>query len=262
MTPPPIVLTIAGSDSSGGAGMQADARAIQARGGFACTAITAITAQNTRGIVAWLPVSATLITAQIEAVLWDLPVAAVKIGLLPNAASVKRVAGVLAGWPQLPVVIDPVLGSTSGTRFLDDAGIAVLRTHLLPRATLVTPNWPEAERLTERRVANEDEAEAAARALVQSSGSNVLVKGGHGAGTRCSDILVTTGGTVRRVSGERIETRNTHGTGCVLSAAIAAGLAAGVELEDAIEQARALLRGGLEAGRDRVWGAGAGPALG
>ncbi len=262
MKPPPIVLTIAGSDSGGGAGIQADARAIHALGGFACTAITAITAQNTRGVRAWQATPATLLSAQIAAVLDDLPVAAVKTGLLPDAASIRVVARLLAAYPSLPIVVDPVIGSTSGTRFLDDEGLVALRELLLPRATLVTPNWPEAAALTDVAITDLFTATRAAEALRATTGAAVLLKGGHSTETDfCTDLLVHADGRVESFAAPRIRTANTHGTGCTLSAAIAAGLARGDDLADAIRAARELLRSGLENGRALRWGGGAGPAF-
>lgn len=258
--PPLGVLTIAGSDSGAGAGIQADARVIHAMGGFACTAITAVTAQNTRGVTHWQAMPPRMITAQIEAVLADLPVAAVKTGLLPGAPAVRAVARALAG-RRLPLVIDPVIGSTSGTRFLDEAGVRALRAHLLPLATVVTPNWPEATALTGRRVASHEEAEAAARCLADASGVAVLVKGGHASGQRCRDCLVTPDGMTRWFEHARVSTRNTHGTGCVLSAAIATGLAAGCDLPQAVAAAVRRLHGGLVQGRRIRWGGGRGPAF-
>jgi len=261
MKPPPCVLTIAGSDSGAGAGIQADARTIHALGGFACTAITAVTAQNTRGIAAWRPVPTALLAAQIAAVLDDLPVAAIKTGLLPGAAAVRAVAGTLAKYPRVPLVVDPVIGSTSGTRFLPPAGRRALLRELFPRATLVTPNWPEAEWLTGRRVRTFAEAESAARCLLDTGCQAVLVKGGHAPGRVCRDCLVVAEGHAVWLESPRIKTRNTHGTGCVLSAVIALRLARGDSVEAAIAQAREFLSACLAAGRKLAFGAGAGPAL-
>ena len=259
MKPPFCVLTIAGSDSGAGAGIQADARTIHALGGHALTAITAITAQNTRGVTAWRPVSTTLLALQIEAVLSDFPVAAIKTGLLPGAAAVQTVALSLQRFPKIPLIVDPVLGSTSGTLFLPSAGRRALLRDLLPLATLVTPNWPEAAALTGRDVRTFAEAEAAGRALAESAGCAVLVKGGHGPGRICRDFLVTTDGRGRWFAGPRVATRNTHGTGCVLSAAIAAGLARGLSLPVAVKYARDHLHRALRSGRHRRWGPGRGP---
>ena len=268
--PPPVVLTIAGSDSGAGAGIQADSRAIHALGGFACTAITALTAQNTLGVTAWRPTPPALLAAQIDAVLSDLPVAALKTGLLPGAPAIRAVATALARHPRrLPLVIDPVIGSTSGTRFLDAAGLRALRRHLFPLATLITPNWPEAAALTGLPVTTLAEAEQAARALARSADCAVLLKGGHSPDrARCVDLLVLPSPAgrpaplrLRRFSAPRLATPNTHGTGCTLSAAIAAGLARGLALPAAVSRARALLRRGLFSHRSTRLGSGRGPAF-
>jgi hydroxymethylpyrimidine/phosphomethylpyrimidine kinase len=261
MKTPACVLTIAGSDSGGGAGVQADARTIQALGGFACTAITAVTAQNTRGITAWRPVSADLLAAQLAAVLDDLPVAAVKTGLLPGTAAVRAVVNALSTRSGIPLVVDPVLGSTSGTRFLPPAALRVLRLELLPRATLVTPNWPEAEALTGLRIRTRADVEAAGRHLLAAGCRAVLIKGGHGPGLRCGDALMEAGQKAVWWESRRIRTRNSHGTGCVLSAAIALRLARGDSLVAATSAARKFLLAGLIAGRRMAMGDGAGPAF-
>lgn len=257
----PVILTIAGSDSGAGAGVQADARTIHALGGYALTAIAAVTAQNTRGVRAWRATPPALLAAQIEAVLEDFEVAAIKTGLLPGAAA-RTVAATLARWPGIPLVVDPVLGSTSGTRFLSPAGLKALRGELLPRATLVTPNWPEAAALAGTSVGSFAEAEAAGRLIVERHGCAALVKGGHAPrGKVCRDCLVTPDGRVRWFEGPRVATRNTHGTGCVLSAAIATGLARGDRLETAVRRARDFLGRALVAGRSERLGGGAGPAF-
>ena len=261
MKPPPCVLTIAGSDSGAGAGAQADARTIHALGGYSLTAITAVTAQNTRGVQRWSPVASALLAAQLESVLGDFPVAAIKTGLLPGAASVRVVAAALARHPGIPLVIDPVIGSTSGTRFLSPAALRALQRALLPHATLVTPNWPEAAALSGRPVRTFAEAELAGRTLAQRSGSAVLVKGGHGPGAMCRDCLILAAGEVHWFATRRVATRNTHGTGCVLSAAIAAELARGQTLLAGVETAREFLQGALCAGRFVHWGRGAGSAF-
>jgi hydroxymethylpyrimidine/phosphomethylpyrimidine kinase len=261
MKSPPCVLTIAGSDSGAGAGIQADARTIQALGGYACTAVTAVTAQNTRGIAAWRPLPAALLAAQIAAVLDDLPVAAIKTGLLPGAAAVRAVAVAVADRPGIPLVVDPVIASTGGRRFLPPAGVRALLRELLPLATLVTPNWPEAEMLTGCRVRTFAEAEAAARRLLATGCRAVLVKGGHGPGRICRDCLVLAGGGAIWLEAPRIKTRNTHGTGCVLSAAIALRLARGDSIATATARARRFLSGCLAAGRRIALGSGAGPAF-
>jgi hydroxymethylpyrimidine/phosphomethylpyrimidine kinase len=260
-TRPLCVLTVAGSDSGAGAGVQADVRTIHALGDYALTAITAVTAQNTRGVKAWRAVPTDLLSAQIEAVLVDFPVASIKTGLLPGVAAVRAVARALRRFPRVPLVLDPVIGSTSGTRFLSEAGLRVLKKELLPRAMLVTPNWPEAEALSGLGVRNVDDAVKAAREILKSGCGAVLLKGGHGPGRKCEDVLVSAAGEVTRFSGSRIATRNTHGTGCVLSAAIAWELGRGVELIDAVRRARRFLRKALREGRAVKLGSGCGPAF-
>ena len=257
---PPCILTIAGSDSGAGAGVQADARAIHGLGGYALTAITALTAQNTRGVEAWEPVSPAFLSAQIAAVLRDFPVRAAKTGLLPGPAAIRAVARALARQRRVAVVVDPVIGSTSGTLFLSPAGVRTLKQVLLPRADLVTPNWPEAARLSGLPVTNRAEVPAAAAAILRTGCRAVLIKGGHAPGPICPDYLAMANGTKRWFTGPRIATRNTHGTGCVLSAAIATGLAQGKSLPAAIGAARKFLAQGLRAGRKIPWG-GRGPAV-
>jgi hydroxymethylpyrimidine/phosphomethylpyrimidine kinase len=259
--PRPCVLTIAGSDSGGGAGIQADARTIQALGGYALTVITAVTAQNGRGVTAWKPVAPALIAAQLEAVLVGYPVSAIKTGLLPGTAAIRAIAAVLRRHPRLPLVVDPVIGSTSGTRFLPAGAWRELWSSLLPLATLLTPNRPEAEALTGRQLRSDAEVEAAARELAAAAGCAVLIKGGHTLGRSCRDCLATPAGRVRWFQGPRVATRNTHGTGCVLSAAIACELAQGQKLGTAIPRARAFLLRSLQRNRRTQWGVGAGPAL-
>jgi hydroxymethylpyrimidine/phosphomethylpyrimidine kinase len=259
--PPLTVLTIAGSDSSAGAGLQADARTIQALGGYAVCAVTAVTAQGGRGVRSWQPVPARLVRDQIAAVLEPCAVAAIKTGLLPNAAVVRAVVRALGARPRIPWVVDPVIGSTSGTRFLSPEGLAALKQELLPGAALVTPNWPEAEALVGRPVRTDRQAEEAARRLSGEHGCAALVKGGHGAGRVCRDWLATPEGRLTAFTGPRIATGNTHGTGCVLSAAIAFHLARGAALPEAVTRARAFLLRALRAGRTLHWRIGAGPAL-
>jgi hydroxymethylpyrimidine/phosphomethylpyrimidine kinase len=258
---PLCVLTIAGSDSGAGAGIQADARAIQALGGYAVTAVTAVTAQALRGVTQWRPTPSGLIAAQLRAVLGDFTVGAIKTGLLPGAGAVRAVARELRRQPRRPLVIDPVIGSTSGTRFLSAAGLRTLRRELFPLATVVTPNWPEAEALSGRKVRTEAEAAVAGRQLAVESGCAFLVKGGHGRGPRCRDCLATPDGRVRWFSSPRLAARNTHGTGCVLSAALAFELARGATLAAAVGKARRFLVRGLKQFPRERWGPGSGPAF-
>lgn len=259
----PCVLTIAGSDSGAGAGIQADSRTIQALGGFAATAITAITAQNTRGVQKWQAVSPRLVGEQIESVLSDLPVAAIKTGLLPGSGTIRAIATALAGAPVgVPLVLDPILSSSSGTRFLDDRGVATFLKFLAPRASLLTPNWPEAAKLARQNVATPMDAERAGRGILHRTGCQaVLVKGGHGTGPFSEDILILRSGEVHRFCRRRIQTANTHGTGCVLAAAIATELARGANMLTAVEKAGDFLHAALLRGRTTRFGVGRGPAL-
>ena len=262
MKEPLCVLTIAGSDSGAGAGVQADARVIHALGGYALTAITAVTAQNTIGVTAWQPMDPELIVAQISAVMEDFRVGAIKTGLLPSAAAVRAVAKELGRYKKRPpLVVDPVVASTSGEEFLSLAGVKALRWNLLSLAQLVTPNWPEAEILSGRPVRTDAGAEAAGRRILETGVGAVLVKGGHGGGDTCRDCLLVAGQETQWFSSPRLITQNTHGTGCVLSAAIATGLARGSKLPVAIAYAQRLLSRSLRRQRGQVWGSGRGPAF-
>jgi hydroxymethylpyrimidine/phosphomethylpyrimidine kinase len=258
---PFCVLTIAGSDSGAGAGIQSDQRTIRAIGGHALTAITAVTAQDTCGIAAWEPVSDALIRAQVESALAGFTVSAAKTGLLPGPGAVRTVAAALAMFPSIPLVVDPVLESSSGTRFLSAAGIRTLRKILFPRAFLITPNWPEAAALTGRPVRNHAEAEKAGGGLAAECGRPVLVKGGHSKDMLWRDCLAMPGGDIQWFEGPRIATVNTHGTGCVLSAAISAWLGRGASLVEAVRMAQSFLQRALVRGRSLDWGKGRGPAF-
>ena len=231
-----IVLTIAGSDSGGGAGIQADLKTFQQFGVFGTSVIVALTAQNTRGVRAVEAVSEAMVTAQLEALAEDLPPAALKTGMLADAALVRLVSQVIRrhGWS--PLVVDPVMVSTSGHRLLTLEAEEVLRESLLPLAAVVTPNLDEAAILTGRAVHDVPTMERAGETLVQFGAGAALIKGGHLPGAELTDVLVTPGG-VRRFTRPRLATTSTHGTGCTLSAAIAAGLALGHELDRAVETA-------------------------
>jgi hydroxymethylpyrimidine/phosphomethylpyrimidine kinase len=261
VTAPFCILTIAGSDSGGGAGIQADQRTIRALGGHALTALTAVTAQDTRRVAALEAVSPRLLKAQIRACLEGFPVAAIKTGLLPGTAAIRAVATALSGSRAIPLVIDPVIASTSGTRFLSDPGVREMKRKLFPKAALVTPNWPEAEILSGMRVRSHAEAEKAARALALECGSPVLVKGGHALKGPCRDCLAVPGGGVAWFESRRVATSNTHGTGCVLSSAIASWLGRGASLTDSIRFGQAFLQRALTRGSSINWGAGRGPAF-
>ncbi|MCR9147911.1 MAG: bifunctional hydroxymethylpyrimidine kinase/phosphomethylpyrimidine kinase [Rhodobacteraceae bacterium] len=237
-------LTIAGSDSGGGAGIQADLKTFSALGVYGASVITAITAQNTRTVAAVDPVSPKMITAQIDAVLSDLRIGAIKIGMLGDVATIDAVAKALDEW-RGPVVLDPVMVAKSGDALLADSAVAALRDRMLPRATVLTPNLPEAARLLDCDAAtNENEMIRQGVALRALGPKAVLMKGGHGEGPVCTDLLITAHDPVR-LTAPRQTTRNTHGTGCTLSAAVAAGLALGLDLSKAVTRAHAYLQGAI-----------------
>jgi hydroxymethylpyrimidine/phosphomethylpyrimidine kinase len=261
MNAPFCVLTVAGSDSGGGAGIQSDLRTIRAIGGHGLTAVTAVTAQDTERISAWRPVPDALIAAQVRSALGGFPVAAVKTGLLPGAGAVRAVALILSRGPSIPLVVDPVLSSSSGTRFISKAGVGVLRARLFPLASLVTPNWPEAAELSGLPVGTHAQAEEAAHRIASECLRPVLVKGGHARGGTCRDCLATPDGVTVWLEGPRITARNTHGTGCVLSAAIASWLGRGADLAGAIRLSQSFLQRALVRGRGLDWGPGRGPAF-
>ncbi|HEX5436532.1 MAG TPA: bifunctional hydroxymethylpyrimidine kinase/phosphomethylpyrimidine kinase [Gemmatimonadaceae bacterium] len=230
------VLTIAGSDSGGGAGIQADLKTFHRFGLFGTSVITAVTAQNTRGVAAWRAVGADLVRAQIEAVAEDLPPAAIKSGMLADADTVAVVAEGIRRFALRPYVLDPVMVASSGAPLLAEGGVRAIRDELLPLADLVTPNLDEAEILTGERVRDIAAMAHAARALVAAGARAALVKGGHLEGERATDVLFD-GQDVHVVTHERIRSRHTHGTGCTVSAAITAHLALGVSLAHAVERA-------------------------
>jgi hydroxymethylpyrimidine/phosphomethylpyrimidine kinase len=234
----PVALTIAGSDSGGGAGIQADLRVFARARVFGTTAVTAITAQNTRGVRRWCAVDPRLVRDQIDAVASDLRPRAVKSGMLANAAIVRAVASALRAHELAPYVLDPVITSSSGTSLLDGDGVIAMRRELLPLATLVTPNLDEATALTGEAVSDVRSMERAARALVEHGRARAaLVTGGHLPGRTVVDVFYDGSGPPRRLRHRRIETRHTHGTGCTLSAAVTARLALGEQLRAAVRAA-------------------------
>ena len=236
-----IALTIAGSDSGGGAGIQADLKTFSALGVYGASVLTALTAQNTAGVRGVHDVPADFVTAQIDAVFDDLDVHAVKIGMLSQVAAIDAVRAGLDRHGARHVVLDPVMVAASGDPLIADAAVDALRTALVPRADLLTPNLPEAARLLGTDEARgEDEMRAQAEALVRLGASAVLLKGGHAAGEESVDIFHD-GQAIHRLAAPRVRTRNTHGTGCTLSSAIAAGLARGVPLLDAVRMAKAYI---------------------
>ena len=255
----PRVLSIAGSDSGGGAGIQADLKTIAALGCFGMTAITALTAQNTTGVRAIHPVPLQMLADQIDAVVEDIGVQAVKIGMLHSAETVRSVAAAIDRHHLPHVVLDPVMIATSGAVLIDQEAIAVLVSQLFPRAELVTPNLDEAAMLVGNPLRSEADMEAAARQLIALGAHAVLIKGGHLAGDTVSDVLLTSDGELRWMRSPRIPTANTHGTGCTLSSAIASQLALGAPLPQAVQLAREYVRGALAAGATVRTGAGSGP---
>lgn len=252
-------LTIAGSDSGGGAGLQADLKSFAALGCFGLSAITAVTAQNTRGVQSVEALPAALVSAQIDSVASDIGVDAVKIGMLANAEIVITVAEAIRRHGLAPVVLDPVMIASSGARLLDEAAVETLREQLMPLAALVTPNLPEAEALLGRTLANRAEIERGAKDLLATGAGAVLIKGGHAAGERAEDCLVRQDGATEWLSAARVATGNNHGTGCTLSAAIAAGLAHGKDLPSAVHAAKDYVTAALTAGAGYRFGSGSGP---
>jgi hydroxymethylpyrimidine/phosphomethylpyrimidine kinase len=235
------VLIVAGSDSGGGAGIQADIKAVSALGAYAMTAITALTAQNTLGVHGVLPVPAAFIRQQIHVVLTDIGADCIKTGMLHDAAVIETVVAALdADAPNVPLVVDPVMVAKGGASLLQADAVNALKTILLPRATLLTPNVPEAEALIGRTIRGKADMKEAARALLALGAKAVLLKGGHLDGPVVCDLLVTAEET-RDFSNPRIDTPHTHGTGCTLASAIAAGLAEGRALVDAVTRAEAYL---------------------
>jgi len=235
------VLIVAGSDSGGGAGIQADIKAVTALQGYAATAITALTAQDTTGVHGVFPVPTDFIQSQMRIVLGDIGADCIKTGMLHSAEVIEAVCEVLeADGAGVPVVVDPVMVAKGGASLLVDDAVETLRTRLVPRATVLTPNVPEAEALAGRTVSGEGDMDALGEALLALGPRAVLLKGGHMAGGVVRDRLVTAAG-IRIFENPRIDTLHTHGTGCTLASSIAAGLAQDLTLEDAVVRAEAYL---------------------
>jgi len=255
----PVALTIAGSDSSGGAGIQADLKTFAALGVYGASAITALTAQNTKGVTGIHPVPAEFVTAQIDAVFSDLDVGAVKIGMVAQADSIDAIATSLKRWSPRYVVLDPVMVATSGDRLLAGEAVEALRTKLIPLASVITPNLPEAAALLDEPMAmSEVEIEGQGRRLLAFGCRAVLIKGGHGQGSESIDYLVSADGTTA-LAAPRVATQNTHGTGCSLSSAVAAGLAKGEDLALAVRNAKAWISAAIAAADRFSVGHGHGP---
>jgi len=254
-----IAVTIAGSDSSGGAGIQADLKTFAALGVYGASVITALTAQNTQAVSGIHDVPAAFVAAQMDAVFSDLDVGAVKIGMLSQVPTIETVAEGLNRHRAKNIVLDPVMVATSGGRLLAADAVEVLRKLLIPRALVVTPNLPEAAALTGATAArNEREMEIQARELLALGAHNVLIKGGHGGGDDSIDLLIGQGEVVR-LSAKRIATNNTHGSGCTLSSAIAAGLAKGLDLKAAARDAKTYVTAAIAGADNLKIGRGHGP---
>jgi len=246
----PVALTIAGSDSSGGAGIQADLKTFAALGVYGASAITALTAQNTAGVTAVQAVPPEFVTAQIDAVFGDLAIGAVKIGMVAQRAIIEAIAAALKRWLPRMIVLDPVMVASSGDRLIATDAVEALRNNLFPLATIVTPNLPEAAVLLGEPMASSAAAiEAQGRRLLAFGCQAVLIKGGHGAGSESIDYLID-GSSSLALAAPRLATKNTHGTGCSLSAAIAADLAKGESLVSAVRNAKTFVSAAI-AGADR-----------
>jgi hydroxymethylpyrimidine/phosphomethylpyrimidine kinase len=255
----PIALTVAGSDSSGGAGIQADLKTFAALGVYGASAITALTAQNTQGVSGIHQVPAEFVTAQIDAVFADLDVGAVKIGMVAQPASIDAIVAGLTRWSPKHVVLDPVMVATSGDRLLAAEAVDALRTKLIPLASVITPNLLEAAALLDEGVAADEAAvERQGRRLLALGCEAVLIKGGHGEGAESIDYLIDSHGTIA-LAAPRTATKNTHGTGCSLSSAIAAGLAKGEGMETAVRNAKAWVSAAIAAADRFSVGRGHGP---
>jgi len=255
----PIALTIAGSDSSGGAGIQADLKTFAALGVYGASAITALTAQNTTGVSAIHLVPPEFLRAQIDAVFSDLAVGAVKIGMVAELSSIEVIAEALKRWSPRYVVLDPVMVATSGDRLLAANAVEALRKKLIPLASVLTPNLPEAAALLDEPVASSEAAiESQGKRLLALGCPSVLIKGGHGEGSESIDYLVRASGTIA-LKAARIATENTHGTGCSLSSAIAAELAKGAELETAVRSAKTFVSAAIASADRFTVGHGHGP---
>jgi len=253
-------LTIAGSDSGGGAGIQADLKTFSALGCYGMSVITALTAQNTVGVTGIHPVPPSFVEKQIEAVFADIGVDAVKIGMLYSADLIRAVAAQLTKHGASRIVLDPVMVAQSGDKLLQDDAVEAVRQHLMPLADVVTPNLPEAAVLLGCDLPDLVDLQEAARRLARRGSKSVLIKGGHASGSRSSDLLfLTDTGQFISIDAERIDSRNTHGTGCTLSSAIAAFLSRGEEIPAAVQKAKLYITEAIRRGKEYTLGKGCGP---
>jgi len=256
----PCILTIAGSDCSGGAGIQADIKAISALGAYAASAITAITVQNTCGVTGIHPVPPAYVKGQIEAVMEDIHPQAIKIGMINDTEIVEVIAGSLQKYRPRFVVFDPVMVSTSGCKLMEDEAIEAITTRLIPLATLITPNLSEAEILAGQKTNTVEDMQRQAKKMLELGCKGVLIKGGHLDGGQMCDVLQTADDDAPHLfTAPKVESRNTHGTGCTLSSAIATYLALGEPVASAVEKAKQYVYLGIESGKDVCIGHGHGP---
>ncbi len=258
----PVVLTIAGSDSGGGAGIQADLKTLGALGCFGTTAITAVTVQNTLGVSAIHPIPVQIVKAQIRAVMDDLKPLAIKIGMVGSIDIARAIAGVLRDYPDVPVVFDPVMVASSGDHLIEGAGLELLNNRLSELSVLsclLTPNLQEAEKLSGIKINTVDDMKTAAKLLVKSACRAVLIKGGHLSGPLLTDVFLDENGIEKVFESIAIDTKNTHGTGCTLSAAIAAHLALGYDLINAVQKSIDYVHHAITFGKDVITGEGHGP---
>ncbi|BDD03281.1 bifunctional hydroxymethylpyrimidine kinase/phosphomethylpyrimidine kinase [Aureibacter tunicatorum] len=249
------VLSIAGSDSGGGAGIQADLKTISALGCYGMTAITAITAQNTQGVFAIHPIPAEIVVKQIEVVIDDIGVDAVKIGMLHSAELIEAIADVLERKSVGNIVLDPVMVATSGDRLIQEEAVNILKSRLIPLSTVLTPNMPEAEVLLGRKLENDRKD---LLSLSELGAGSVLLKGGHGEGEICADWFMDASGKILSFQNSKIDTKNTHGTGCTLSSAIASYLAKGMTKDDAVGSGIEYIHQAIKQGADYRLGQGHG----
>lgn len=255
----PSVLTIAGSDSGGGAGIQADLKTFSAFGCFGTSAITAITVQNTCGVTGIHSIPPAIVQGQIKAVMDDIRPSVIKIGMVHSLEHAHAIADILQAYPNVPVVLDPVMVATSGDKLIEDDTIAALKSKLFPLALIVTPNLDEAQILSGMRIHGLEDMQQAARTILETDCRSVLLKGGHLKGTRLYDVYLHQNGDKKVFESVAIDSRNTHGTGCTFSSAIAAALALGHELQEAVAIAKKYIHEAIEQGKDVRTGEGHGP---
>lgn len=255
----PSVISIAGSDSGGGAGIQADLKTFSALGCYGTTAITAVTVQNTLGVSGIHNIPAQIVQAQIKSVMDDICPSAIKIGMVHSTELALAITETLRAYPNIPLIFDPVMVATSGDRLIRDDTVSALKSALIPLATLITPNLDEAEVLVEHPITNVNEMLESARKLLETGCEAVLLKGGHLKGEKLYDVYVNQKGTERIFESQFINSKNLHGTGCTLSSAIAAYLAMNYEMETAIEKARDYVFNAISCGSQVITGHGHGP---